>query len=114
MTIGDVRPQDPSEPQASQVPNDTTPPTQDHKQDQESEQEKPQDEDQVHDQEESIDKGEMRMMGIVKDQEQGHHTHECTKPFKEITPWTTFLVISRKGWKMHYMIRFGWWPCKKS
>jgi hypothetical protein len=27
MTIGDVRPQDPSEPQAS---NDTTPPTQDH------------------------------------------------------------------------------------
>jgi hypothetical protein len=34
MAIGDVRPQDPSEPQA---PNDTTPPTQDHEQDQEDE-----------------------------------------------------------------------------
>jgi hypothetical protein len=32
MATGGVRPQDPSEPQA---PNDTTPPTQDHKQDQE-------------------------------------------------------------------------------
>jgi hypothetical protein len=28
MAIGDVRPQDPSEPQASPTPNDTTPPTQ--------------------------------------------------------------------------------------
>jgi hypothetical protein len=42
-------------------------------------------------------KGDMRMMGIMKDQEQDHHTQECTKPFEEITPWTTFLVISRKG-----------------
>jgi hypothetical protein len=42
-------------------------------------------------------KGETRMMGIMKDQEQDHHTQECTKPFKEITPLTTFLVISRKG-----------------
>jgi hypothetical protein len=42
MTIGDVRPQDPSEPHA---PNDTTPPTQDHEQDQEDEQV----EDEVHD-----------------------------------------------------------------
>jgi hypothetical protein len=31
MTIKEVRPQDPNEPQA---PNDTTPPTQDHEQDQ--------------------------------------------------------------------------------
>jgi hypothetical protein len=30
MTIRDVRPQDPSEHQANQAPNDTTPPTQDH------------------------------------------------------------------------------------
>jgi hypothetical protein len=37
MAIGDVRPQDPSEPQASQAPHDTTPPTQDHEQDQEDE-----------------------------------------------------------------------------
>jgi hypothetical protein len=42
-------------------------------------------------------KGEIMMMGIMKDQEQGRHTQECTKPFKEITPWTIFLVISRKG-----------------
>jgi hypothetical protein len=30
MAIGDIRSQDPSEYQASQTPNDTTPPTQDH------------------------------------------------------------------------------------
>jgi hypothetical protein len=53
MVIGDVRPQDPSEPQPNQAPNDTTSPTQDHEQDQEDEQ----DEDQVYDQEESIDQG---------------------------------------------------------
>jgi hypothetical protein len=60
-TIDDVRPHDPSEPQASQAPNDTTPPTQDHDQDQEDEhedeQEEPQDEPQDHDQEESNDQG---------------------------------------------------------
>jgi hypothetical protein len=50
MTIGDVRPQDPSE---SQTPNDTTPPTQDHEKDQEDEQV----EDEDHDQQESIDQG---------------------------------------------------------
>jgi hypothetical protein len=66
MVIRVVRPQDPNEHQASQALNDTTP-TQDHEQDQEDEQEKAQDEDQVHDQEESIDQGEMRMMGITKD-----------------------------------------------
>jgi hypothetical protein len=42
MAIGDVRPQDPSEPKTS---NDTTPPTQVHEQGQEDEQ----DEDQAHD-----------------------------------------------------------------
>jgi hypothetical protein len=31
-------------------------------------------------------KREIRMMGIMKDQEQGHHTQKGTKPFKEITP----------------------------
>jgi hypothetical protein len=40
---------------------------------------------------------EMRMMGIIKDQEQSHHTRECTKPYKEITPWIIFLVISKRG-----------------
>jgi hypothetical protein len=37
-------------------------------------------------------KGEIRMVGIIKDQEQSHHTQEYIKPFKEITPWTIFLV----------------------
>jgi transposase InsO family protein len=57
MAIGDA----PSEHQASQAPNDTTPPTQDHEQDKEDEhkdeQEEPQNEDQVHDQEENMDQG---------------------------------------------------------
>jgi hypothetical protein len=90
MAIGDVRPQDPSEPH---TPNDTTPPTQDHEQDQEDEQVK----DEAHDQEESMYKGEVRIIGIMKDQEQYRHTQECTKPYKEITPWTIFLVISKRG-----------------
>jgi hypothetical protein len=90
MTIGDVRPQDPSE---SQAPNNTTPPTQDHEQDQEDEQ----DEDKAHDQEESIDQGGMRMMGIIKNQDQSHHTQDCTKSYKEITTWIIFLVISKMG-----------------
>jgi hypothetical protein len=34
IAIGDVRPQNQSEPQVNQSPNDTTPPTQDHEQDQ--------------------------------------------------------------------------------
>jgi hypothetical protein len=42
-------------------------------------------------------KGEIRMMGIIKDQEQGRHIQECIKPYKEITPWIIFLVTSRKG-----------------
>jgi hypothetical protein len=61
IAIGDVRPQNPSEHQASQASNDTTPPTQDHEQEKEDEhedeQEEPQNKDQVHDQEESIDQG---------------------------------------------------------
>jgi hypothetical protein len=76
VTIGDVRPQDPSE---SQVPNDTTPPTQDHEQDQEDEQ----DEDQAHDQEKSIDQGRDENNGGHQDQ--SHHTQKFTKPYKEIT-----------------------------
>jgi hypothetical protein len=65
MAIRDVRPQDPSEPQAL---NDTTPPTQDDEQNQEDEL----DEDQAHDQEESIDQG-----GDVDD---GDHHGSRTKP----------------------------------
>jgi hypothetical protein len=44
MAIGVVRPHDPSEPQASHFPSDTTPPTQDHEQDQEDEHEDVQEE----------------------------------------------------------------------
>jgi transposase InsO family protein len=65
MVIGDVRPQDPSEPHA---PNDTTPPTQDDEQNQEDEL----DEDQAHDQEESIDQG--------GDEDDGDHQGLRTKP----------------------------------
>jgi hypothetical protein len=39
-------------------------------------------------------KGEMRMMGI---KEKHHHIQECFIMFKEITPSTTYLVISKKG-----------------
>jgi hypothetical protein len=31
-------------------------------------------------------KGTMRMIRIIKDHGPSHHTHECTKPYKEITP----------------------------
>jgi hypothetical protein len=92
MAIGEVRSQDPSEHQASQASNDTTPPTQDHEQDQNDEQEEPQDEDQVHDQEEIINQW--------GDEDDGDHeatTLKSAPNCKEITMWTTFLVISRKG-----------------
>jgi alanine-alpha-ketoisovalerate/valine-pyruvate aminotransferase len=39
-------------------------------------------------------KGEIRMMGI---KEKHHHIQECIKIFKEITPSTTYLVISKRG-----------------
>jgi hypothetical protein len=42
-------------------------------------------------------KGEMRMMRIIKIQDQSHHTQECTKTYKQITPWIIFLVISKRG-----------------
>jgi hypothetical protein len=38
-------------------------------------------------------KREMRMMRIM---EKHHHIQECATMFKEITPWTTYLVILRK------------------
>jgi hypothetical protein len=110
MTIGEVRPQDPSEQQVV-APNDTTPLAQDHDQDDEDEkeedqedenedeQDQPHDEDQDHDQEESNDQGGggLRMMGFKKDQRRDHLIQECTTRFKEITPLATFLVISKRG-----------------
>jgi hypothetical protein len=39
-------------------------------------------------------KGEIRMMEI---KEKHHHIQECIKIFKEITLWTTYLMISKKG-----------------
>jgi hypothetical protein len=65
MATGDVRPQDPSEPNTS---NDATPPTQDHEQDQEDEQ----NEDQAHDNEESIEQ--------AGDDDDGDHQGSRTKP----------------------------------
>jgi alanine-alpha-ketoisovalerate/valine-pyruvate aminotransferase len=42
----------------------------------------------------AIIKGEMRMIGI---KEKHHYIQECVKMFKEITPSTTYLVISKMG-----------------
>jgi hypothetical protein len=42
-------------------------------------------------------KGEIRMMGIIKHQEQRHHIQESTKPCKGVTPQTTFLMLSKRG-----------------
>jgi hypothetical protein len=42
-------------------------------------------------------KEEMRMMEIIKNQDQNPHTQECTKPYKEITMWIIFLLISKRG-----------------
>jgi hypothetical protein len=39
-------------------------------------------------------KEEIRMMEIW---EKHHHTQECATTFKEITPLTTYLVISKRG-----------------
>jgi ribosomal protein S20 len=39
-------------------------------------------------------KGEMRMMGI---REKDHYIQECATMFKEITPSTTYLVITKNG-----------------
>jgi hypothetical protein len=76
MTIGDVRPQDPSE---SHSPNDTSPPTQDNEQDQEDDQ----DEDEDHDQEESIDqwvdKDDGRSSRIKNKATTSKSTSNCSK-----------------------------------
>jgi hypothetical protein len=39
-------------------------------------------------------KGEMMMMGT---KEKYHHIQECVTMFKEITPLTTYLMISKRG-----------------
>jgi hypothetical protein len=39
-------------------------------------------------------KREMKMMGIS---EKHYHTQECATMFKEVTPSTTYLVISKRG-----------------
>jgi hypothetical protein len=89
MATGDVSSQDPSNQPQETSPNDTTPPAQGLDQDNHEDVE-PNDQGQ----EESNDQGEMRMMGI---KEKHHHIQECVKMFKEITPSTTYLVISKNG-----------------
>jgi hypothetical protein len=90
MTIGDVRPQDPSNQPQETFPNDTTPPTQGLDQDNHEKDDEPNDQGQ----EESNDQGEMRMMGI---KEKHHRIQECIKIFKEITVLTTYLMILKRG-----------------
>jgi hypothetical protein len=89
MVIDNVRPQDPSnQPQETSL-NDTTPLAQGLDQDNHEEDVEPNDQGQ----EESNDQGEIRMLGI---KEKHHHIQECVKMFKEITPSTTYLVISKR------------------
>jgi hypothetical protein len=66
MTIGDVRPQDPSNQLEGHSPSDTNTPTQELDQDHEKDQDGHQDKDEHNNkvQEESNDQGGMRMMGI--------------------------------------------------
>jgi alanine-alpha-ketoisovalerate/valine-pyruvate aminotransferase len=42
----------------------------------------------------AIIKGKMRMMGT---KEKHYHIQKCVKMFKEITPSTIYLMISKKG-----------------
>jgi hypothetical protein len=89
MVIDNVRSQDPSnQPQETSL-NDTTPLAQGLDQDNHEEDVEPNDQGQ----EESNDQGEIRMLGI---KEKHHHIQECVKMFKEITPSTTYLVISKR------------------
>jgi hypothetical protein len=48
----------------------------------------------IKDKRKAMIKGEMRMIGI---KEKHHHIQDCVKMFKEITPSTTYLVISKMG-----------------
>jgi hypothetical protein len=89
MMIGDVRPHDRSNQPKETSLNDITSPTQGLDQDNHEEDDKPNDQGQ----EESNDQEDMRMMGI---KEKHHHIQECIKMFKEITPSTTYLVISKR------------------
>jgi alanine-alpha-ketoisovalerate/valine-pyruvate aminotransferase len=47
-------------------------------------------------------KGEMRMMGI---KEKHHHIQECIKIFKEITPSTIYLVISKRELPLNHVLQ---------
>jgi hypothetical protein len=91
MVISDVRPQDSSNQPQETSPNDTTPPAQGLDQDNHEEDIELNDQGQ----EESNDQGGgMRMVGINKTH---NHIQECVKMFKEITPSTTYLMISKRG-----------------
>jgi hypothetical protein len=90
MAIGDVRTQDPSNQPQETSSNDTTPPAQGLDQDNHEEDIEPNGQGQ----EESNDQGGDEDDGI---KEKYHHIQECVKIFKEITPSTTYLVISKRG-----------------
>jgi hypothetical protein len=90
MVIVDVRSQDPSNQSEETSLNDTTPPAQGLDQDNHEKDVEPN----YQGQEESNDQGGDEDVGI---KEKHHHTQECVKIFKEITPSTTYLVISKNG-----------------
>jgi hypothetical protein len=89
MAIGDVRPQDPNDQSQEPTPNDTTLPTHDLYQNNHEEKDEPN----YQDQEDSNDPG-----GDEDDGDKGEapsHPSVC-QMFKEITPSTTHLVISKR------------------
>jgi hypothetical protein len=90
MTIGNVRPQDPSNQPQETSPNSTTPP---HNVLIKIIMEKMMNQ-MIKTKRRAMIKGEMSIMGIKK---KHHHIQECVTMFKEITPSTTYLVISKKG-----------------
>jgi hypothetical protein len=97
MTIGDMRPHDPSEPQASPPQIILLYPHKIMSKINRMNMKNFKMKIEFMVKRKALIKGEIRMMGIIKDQEQDHHTQECAKSFKEITPWIIFLVISRRG-----------------
>jgi hypothetical protein len=90
MTFGYVRPQGPNDKPQEPIPNDTTLPAQGLDQDNHEEEDEPNDQTKRR----AMIKGEMRMIEI---KEKHHHIQEYATMFKEITPSTTYLVISKRG-----------------
>jgi hypothetical protein len=49
---------------------------------------------------------------ILSDMKKGVTTRSRVATFCQLQSFVSSLELSR--WKMRYVIRIGWWPCKKS